>query len=66
MVTRPGEIDAANADQVHHELLAAFVRGVGIVIADMSGTRFRDSSHIHALVMAYKRAKLRRAIPDSG
>jgi anti-anti-sigma regulatory factor len=30
---------------------------VGVVVADMSGTRFCDTSGIHALVMAHKRAK---------
>ena len=37
---------------------AAFGPGVGVVIADMSGTRFCDTSGIHALVMAYKRAQV--------
>jgi len=36
---------------------AAFSRVVRIVIADMSGTRFCDTSGIHALVMAHQRAK---------
>jgi anti-anti-sigma regulatory factor len=31
--------------------------GVGIVMADMSGTKFCDTSGVHGLVMAYKRAK---------
>src|SRR5262249_49938882 len=47
----------ANADRVGEELNAAFGPGVGIVIADMSGTRFCDTSGIHALVMAHQRAK---------
>ena len=29
----------------------------GVVVADMSGTRFCDSAGIHALVMAHKRAQ---------
>ena len=57
MVPLPGEIDLANADRVGEELNAAFGPGVGIVIADMSGTRFCDSSGIHALVRAHQRAK---------
>ena len=57
VVTLPGEIDMANADRVGEELNAAFGRGVGIVIADMSGTRFCDTSGIHGLVMAHQRAK---------
>ena len=57
MVTLPGEIDMANAGRVGADLEAAFRPGVGVVIADMSGTRFCDTSGIHALVMAYKRAQ---------
>ena len=57
VVPLPSEIDMANADRVGEDLLAAFGPGVGIVIADMSGTRFSDSSGIHALVMAHQRAK---------
>ncbi len=56
VVTLPAEIDMANAARVGEELNAAFGPGVGIVVADMSGTRFCDTSGIHALVMAYKRA----------
>jgi anti-anti-sigma factor len=57
VVTLPGEIDMANADRVGKDLEAAFGPGVGVVVADMSGTRFCDTSGIHALVRAYKRAK---------
>ena len=57
VVHLPGEIDMANATRVGEELDAAFGPGVGIVIADMSGTRFCDTSGIHALVMAHQRAK---------
>jgi anti-anti-sigma factor len=57
VVTLPGEIDMVNADRVGEELNAAFGPGVGTVIADMSGTRFCDTSGIHALVMAHQRAK---------
>jgi anti-sigma B factor antagonist len=57
VVHLPREIDMGNADRVGEDLLAVFGPGVGIVIADMSGTRFCDSSGIHALVMAHQRAK---------
>ena len=57
VVHLPGEIDMANANRVREELNAAFGPGVGIVIADMSGTRFCDSSGIHALVFAHQRAQ---------
>jgi hypothetical protein len=42
----------ANADRVGADLEAAFGPGVGVVVADMSGTRFCDSLGIRALVMA--------------
>ena len=58
VVHLPGEIDLANAASVGEELNAAFGPGVGIVIADMSGTRFCDTSGIHALVVAHQRAKV--------
>ena len=57
VVPLPAEIDIANADRVDAELNAAFGPGVGMVVADMSGTRFCDTSGVHALVMAHKRAQ---------
>ena len=57
VVTFPGEIDMGNAAGVGEELNAAFNAGAAIVVADMSGTRFCDTSGIHALVMGHKRAK---------
>ena len=57
MVTLPAEIDMTNADQVGADLDAAFGPGIAVVIADMSGTRFCDTSGIHALVLAHQRAK---------
>jgi anti-sigma B factor antagonist len=47
----------ATADRVGADLDAAFGPGVGVVVADMSGTRFCDTSGIDALVMAHKRAQ---------
>jgi STAS domain-containing protein len=57
VVPLPAEIDMAHADQVDAELNAAFGPGVGMVVTDMSGTRFCDTSGVHALVMAHKRAQ---------
>jgi anti-sigma B factor antagonist len=57
VVTFPGEIDMANAAGVRADLTAAFDAGAAVVIADMSGTRFCDTSGIHALVVAHKRAQ---------
>jgi anti-sigma B factor antagonist len=60
VVTLPCEIDLANADRVGKDLDSAFTPGAGVVIADMSGTRFCDTSGIQALVLAHKRAKASR------
>lgn len=57
VVTFPHEVDVANAAGVGADLDAAFGPGVGVVVADLSGTWFCDSSGVHALVMAYKRAQ---------
>ena len=61
VVTLPGEIDMANADRVGKDLEAAFGPGVGVVVADMSGTRFCDTSGIGAMVLACQRAQARHA-----
>src|SRR5215467_9625449 len=52
VVTLPAEIDIANADRVGEELSSAIAGGAGVVIADMTGTRFCDSSGISMLVQA--------------
>jgi anti-sigma B factor antagonist len=56
VVTLPAEIDIANADSVGEELSAAFAPGVRTVIADMTGTRFCDSSGISMLIVAHQNA----------
>jgi anti-anti-sigma factor len=56
VVTLPAEIDIANADCVGEELCAAFAPGIRTVIADMTGTRFCDSSGISVLVVAHRKA----------
>ena len=56
VVALPAEIDAASADQVNQQLGAAFAPGVKTVIADMTATRFCDSSGISVLVRAHKQA----------
>jgi anti-anti-sigma factor len=57
VVTLPGGIDLGNAGRVGADLNAAFGPGVGVVVADMSGTRFCDSSGIRELMLAHKRAR---------
>ena len=56
VVTLPVEIDISNADRVGEELCAAFAPGVRVVIADMTATRFCDSSGISMLVVAHRKA----------
>lgn len=57
VVALPREIDLANAGRVGEDLAAAFAPGISLVVADMSGTKFCDTSGIRELVMAHKRAK---------
>ncbi len=52
----PAEIDMASADRVSRQFGAAFAPGVKTVIADMTATRFCDSSGISVLVRAHKQA----------
>jgi anti-sigma B factor antagonist len=52
VVVLPPEIDVTNADQVYEQLTAAFGPGVGMVVADMTGTVFCDSSGVHAIMHA--------------
>jgi anti-anti-sigma factor len=61
VVTLPAEIDIANAGRVGEELSSAIARGAGIVIADMTGTRFCDSSGISMLVQAHRQAAANQA-----
>src|SRR5215472_3456589 len=56
VVALPAEIDMASADQVGQQLCAAFAPGVKTVIADMTATRFCDSSGISVLVPAHEQA----------
>src|SRR6266849_1249659 len=56
VIALPAEIDMANAGRVAAELGSAFAPGVRTVIADMTATRFCDSSGISVLVRAHKQA----------
>ena len=56
VVTMPAEIDVTNADRIGEELSAAIASGAGIVVADMTGTRFCNSSGISMLVLAHRQA----------
>src|SRR5215468_9460235 len=56
VVALPAEIDMANADRAGQQLGAAFAPGVKTVIADMTATKFCDSSGISMLARAHKQA----------
>ena len=55
VVTAPEEIDITNADALRSALLE--VAAHGTLVADMTRTRFCDSSGLHALLAAHKRAQ---------
>jgi anti-sigma B factor antagonist len=69
VVAAPEEIDITNAPDLRAALLAGAAAGPGRLVADMTRTRFCDSSGLHALLAAHKRAQadggeLLLAIPD--
>jgi anti-anti-sigma factor len=57
VVATPEEIDISNAEGLRTALLEASAHGRGTLVVDMSGTQFCDSSGIHVLVRAHKRAR---------
>jgi anti-anti-sigma factor len=56
VVALPAEVDISNAEGIGEALRAAFAPGVRTVIADMTGTRFCDSTGISMLVLAHRKA----------
>ena len=57
VVTAPEEIDITNAPMLRSALLEAAAQGHGTLVADLSRTRFCDSSGLHTLLAAHKRAE---------
>src|SRR5689334_20025188 len=57
VVAVPEEIDITIAGSLRAALLTAAARGHGTFVVDMSRTRFCDSSGLHALVAAHRRAQ---------
>jgi anti-anti-sigma factor len=69
MVVLPVEIDAVCAQQVGDELAAALAEGVTVLVADLSGTAFCDSSGVRMLAGARRAAQangteLRLVVPS--
>ena len=56
VVAAPEEIDITNAEALRSALLTAAANGPGTLVVDMTQTQFCDSSGLHTLIAAHKRA----------
>jgi anti-sigma B factor antagonist len=68
VVAAPEEIDITNAPELRSALVQAAADGRGTLVVDMTHTLFCDSSGLHTLIAAHKRARaeggeLRLAMP---
>jgi anti-anti-sigma factor len=71
VVTAPAEIDVSTADKLRTVLLDAAANGHSIIVMDLTGTRFCDSSGLGVLAAAHRRAQceggeLRLVLPADG
>jgi anti-anti-sigma factor len=57
VVAAPEEIDITNAEALRSALITAAADGHGTLVVDMTRTRFCDSSGLHVLIAAHKRAE---------
>jgi len=57
VVAAPAEIDITNAEALRSALLDAAANGHGTLVVNMTRTQFCDSSGLHALIAAHKRAE---------
>jgi anti-sigma B factor antagonist len=57
VVTAPEEIDITNTPELRSALLEASEHGHGTFVVDMTRTQFCDSSGLHTLLAAHKRAQ---------
>jgi anti-sigma B factor antagonist len=57
VVAAPEEIDITNAEALRSALLKAAANGHSRLVVDMTRTQFCDSSALHALIAAHKRAE---------
>lgn len=57
VVAAPEEIDITNADELRTVLLESAARGPGSFVVDLTRTQFCDTSGLHTLVGARKRAR---------
>jgi anti-sigma B factor antagonist len=56
VVATPEEIDITNAEALRAALSTAAADGHGTLVVDMTRTRFCDSSGLHVLIAAHRRA----------
>ena len=56
VVTATGEIDLASAPGLEREIFAALDRHPSLLVVDLAGVAFVDSSGVNALVQAARRA----------
>jgi len=57
VLAAPEEIDITNAAGLQSALLTAASNGNGTLVVDMTQTQFCDSSALHTLIAAHKRAE---------
>ncbi len=57
VVTAPEEVDITSAPGLRSALLEAAAHGHGTLVVDMTRTQFCDSSGLHTLLAAHKRAQ---------
>jgi anti-sigma B factor antagonist len=57
VVAAPEEIDITNAPELRSALLEAAAERPGTLVADLTRTQFCDSSGLHTLLAAHKRAQ---------
>jgi anti-sigma B factor antagonist len=56
VVAAPAEIDITNAEALRAALSTAAADGHGTLVVDMTRTQFCDSSGLHVLIAAHRRA----------
>jgi anti-sigma B factor antagonist len=54
VVTVPAEVDITNTDEVRRALLSVVSQDVPVLIIDMSGTTFCDSTGVQAIIATYR------------
>ena len=57
VVAAPEEIDITNAEALRAALLTAAANGYDTLVVDMTRTQFCDSSGLHTLIAAHRRAE---------